>query len=180
MGKKKKKIIKADGIGAMLQKIKVVQDVAAAAEGTNLLVGTWEDKGKNALRRYAAYDLDTGTFNVDWAKANYEGIAISLIEDYVDRRTGHAAGLSRGAIADWVEEAIPMLRAHLDASGTFHSTTNHLLHWTKYRTGYDGGGNTFDIARAREFLIAKGARIFLRKSGIASKINRRLPKKVNI
>lgn len=172
---------KMDKIGAMVQKAKLVADFAAPAVGTNLLVHTpWEEKAKNALRRYAGYDLDTGGFNVDWAKPGWQGMIVSVAEDYVDGKTGHAAGLSRYAIADVIEEAIPMLRAHIDASGTFQSTTNHLVNWTKYRTGYCGAGNTFDIARAREFLIAKGARIVLRKSGIASKINRRLPKGLNI
>jgi len=171
---------KMEGIGSMLRKVKLVQDVAAAAEGTNLLPGTWTDKAKNAARRYVAWDYDTGNFNVDWATPNWKGIGVSLIEDWVDGKTGHAAGVSRYAIADLVEEGIPIFRAYVDTTEAEHSTTRRFVRWTKYRTGYDADANDFDIDRAKEFLIAKGIRIGLRKSGIAAKINRRLPKKVNI
>jgi len=171
-----------DKIGKMLQKAKLIQDVAAAAEGSHVILEgqDFKVKAKHALRRYTGYNVDTGGINIDEAMPNYQGIATSLIENYIDSKTGHAAGLSRYAIADLIEEGIPILRAHLDASGTFHSTTNHFLFWTKYRTGYDSMSNTHDLGRAREYLLAKGARIVLRKSGVASWINRKLPKGLNI
>lgn len=172
---------KMDKIGALLQKEKIIQDIAMPAIGTSYLGGTWEDKAKNAVRRYTGIDIDTGATNIDWAIPSYQGIATTLIEDFVDRRTRHAGRLSRGYIMDWIEEALPKLRAHADASGTFNYGLNFLNYDTKYRNGYDGGSHTWDLSRAQDYLLVKGLRIALQTFGkpLTRRINKVLPKNIN-
>jgi len=142
--------------------------------------GEW--KMQKLISNYTSYNLGSGTVDFNAAVPTYQGIAVSMINDWFDRRTRKSAKISRGKAIHVITEAIPAIRAHYDARFSPEYAWDFVNSYNKYTTGYSIRHHNWDIDRVKEYAILKiGAMVWdeVVPQSFKAGINRAFPKGIN-
>jgi hypothetical protein len=176
-------------LGAIFKKFKAAFNISAPAQGSATspsLMGA-DMKMRNALARYTGVqipDLGGKTYwNIDYCLESWKGIVTEVGVQYFDSKTRHFGNLSRTKLLDVAEELLPMVMAHEDAKDSPTYLTDFARQYHKYTQGYDmhdgrWGGWNFDYMKP--YATIKAVRAIGNKTGLIPKINKHLPKGVNL
>ena len=148
---------KAPGIGVTYRRFRTAANVTAGAWGRLLQPGThkFEDRISDVARRYVGLDPRTGVVDAGPVIENAKGIGVSLANDWVDRKLGNSARLTRGKFAQIAVEGLPWLRARIDAGATQHPFYVTAVNWNKRTTGFDPQNGGFQLGRVEEYAVTK-------------------------
>jgi len=141
-----------------------------------------EWKAKQVLRNYTGFRWDTGKIQIQEATPAWQGIGITAINDWFDRKTRKSAKISRGKIIHIISEAIPVIIAHDHASGSPDYTYEFATKYNRMTTGYDMVDGDWDAGRLNTYVLGKlvawGYDAIVPQS-IKSGLNRAFPKNIN-
>lgn len=118
--------------------------------------GELEGQLARTVRRYSGMNVLTDEFDLRHALPSYEGIGVSLANDWFDRKMRNSARISRGKLFPILSEGIPLLRARLEVP----ASANHPLYeaarnYNKRVTGYDPTTHTHEFRRVEEYAAGK-------------------------
>ena len=145
-------------IGVIVRRARTALNLTAPGWGSMFAPGTrtFEDKLYEAIARYSGYDPASGTVDIESAVPAYQGISISLINDWADRKLRNSARISKGKIFPIISELLPMLRARADVvEGATSPMYEAARHYNKRTDGYDPGNHTFALNRVEEYAVGK-------------------------
>jgi len=146
------------------------------------------DKANMLLRHYTGFYIQVAPkmhWDPDSAIPSWQGMAVSAVNDWVDRKTRTSAKISRGKIVHILKEALPVLQAHYDASIRYPGDSYSWVFanaYNKYTTGYSLMEHDWDGSRLTPYITAKLLAVgydYLVPTSIKRGINRLLPKGVN-
>ena len=115
------------------------------------------DKLTEGVRRYSGYNLLDSTLDLNRAIPAYQGIAVSLGNDWWDRKLRNSARMSRGKIFPLLSEALPTLRARMEVpEGHPNPLFQAAVNYNKRTDGYNPADHTWRLDRVEEYAIGKG------------------------
>lgn len=145
-------------LGLLIRRVRTALNLSAPGWGSALQPGTrpLEDKVSDAVERYTSYHPQRGTMNWGPPKEAYQGIAVSLVNDWVDRKLRNSTKISKGKMFNLLAELIPALRARFEVpAGRLHPLYEGACNYNKRTTGYDPQHGYFILDRVEEYATGK-------------------------
>lgn len=150
-------------MGALWKSMRTLLNLFAGALNPSCQhpASSFESKLRRAFANYTGvFESYAGRWDWHWGNMapTLQGIGVSIVNDWWDRKTRNASKISRGKIVPIIAEAIPALRAHFaarESNGDYMWT--FLDHYNKYTDGYSMRTHTWDFARVEMYAGAKAA-----------------------
>jgi len=167
-------------IGVIWRGMRTVANTVAAA------AGAWYQRRRHGgrfiaqegIKRYAGYDIGTGEVDLSYAVPTYQGVATSMVNDYIDRKTRFSTRISRGKIFPIMAEGYPALKAHFNSAGSPDYAWDFYRDYNKTTTGYDMYDHNWDLGRCTDYATIKLVALaeqYLVPQSWKSAINSRFP-----
>jgi len=136
----------------------------------------------NIVLNYTGYNPATGGWQWQNAAPTWQGIGVSVVNDWFDRKTRKSSKITRGKLVHIISEGIPVIQAHLAGSGSSDYAWNFANAYNKHTTGYQMSDHTWDAGRVNLYAGAKiGAWAYDKvvPTNFKRMLNSAFPKRVN-